>query len=311
MSEEETKRPLSYQVAPSPVTRGQFRLLLLLMLIQVVISAQYAYAPGFVAWVKERWAEHRQAVAHRVQVQRQLATVQQCMAFAQPATTVVWDEDPARAAKLLATGGYAPIEGTGQPSFVINALVAGAMARPPALAPLDSTEVFRGNTALVFLHGRRAAGGQERLVVVAVNSIVPVSVQYVREPTDDFDLSIYKRVSFVAASVPPTAEGDTPWSARDWTELDLENAESGVEMPAHWSKPTAAGEPGSLHVKYADQLRVFTGQPDPADASHFTIPYELDGQAGIIDGWLNADGSVKLEPRVGKRVNKVWFPHAK
>lgn len=45
------------------------------------------------------------------------------------------------------------------------------------------------------------------------------------------------------------------------------------------------------------QLTIFAGQPDPADASHFTIPYEIDGVSGMIDGWVRNSGSVDLEDR--------------
>jgi hypothetical protein len=44
-------------------------------------------------------------------------------------------------------------------------------------------------------------------------------------------------------------------------------------------------------------LRVLPGQIDPADPSHFTIPYTVDGQAGTIDGWLKDDDKILLEPR--------------
>jgi hypothetical protein len=43
--------------------------------------------------------------------------------------------------------------------------------------------------------------------------------------------------------------------------------------------------------------RVFAGQPDPNDESHFTIEYEVDGVRHIIDGWVFDDGKVVLEER--------------
>jgi len=33
-------------------------------------------------------------------------------------------------------------------------------------------------------------------------------------------------------------------------------------------------------------LRIFAGQVDPADESHFTIRYEMWGQSDVMDGWL-------------------------
>ncbi|HET6249791.1 MAG TPA: hypothetical protein VFE47_19025 [Tepidisphaeraceae bacterium] len=44
-----------------------------------------------------------------------------------------------------------------------------------------------------------------------------------------------------------------------------------------------------------DSLHLFAGQPDPADQSHFTIGYEIEGQKGFIDGRLLDDGSVKMD----------------
>lgn len=52
-------------------------------------------------------------------------------------------------------------------------------------------------------------------------------------------------------------------------------------------------------VDYGNVFRVFAGQPDPADPTHFTIPYEVDGHAGVIDGWLKED-RIELRPREGQ-----------
>jgi hypothetical protein len=43
--------------------------------------------------------------------------------------------------------------------------------------------------------------------------------------------------------------------------------------------------------------RIFAGQPDAADPTHFTIRYEADGQERILDGWLQNDDSVKFQDR--------------
>ena len=54
----------------------------------------------------------------------------------------------------------------------------------------------------------------------------------------------------------------------------------------------------SVHLSRTEgTLRLFAGQPDPNDASHFTIDYVLGDQKGVIDGWLKEDGSVLLEKR--------------
>ena len=56
-----------------------------------------------------------------------------------------------------------------------------------------------------------------------------------------------------------------------------------------------------LHVRLTmtDRLRLFAGQPDPNDPSHFTIGYELNDVPGTIDGWLQDDDRLKFEYRDG------------
>ena len=57
----------------------------------------------------------------------------------------------------------------------------------------------------------------------------------------------------------------------------------------------------SVHLSATEApLRLFAGQVDANDASHFTIDYVLGEQKGVIDGWLKEDGSVVLEKREGK-----------
>jgi hypothetical protein len=51
-------------------------------------------------------------------------------------------------------------------------------------------------------------------------------------------------------------------------------------------------EPGS-------RLTLLTGQPDPADRSHFTIPYRVNGKSTVIDGWVT-DRGLLLKPRGGQ-----------
>jgi len=44
-------------------------------------------------------------------------------------------------------------------------------------------------------------------------------------------------------------------------------------------------------------VRFYAGQPDPADASRFTIRYECDGVTHRVDGFLNADDTVTMTER--------------
>jgi hypothetical protein len=67
-----------------------------------------------------------------------------------------------------------------------------------------------------------------------------------------------------------------------------------ISPPAEVTQPPVSTFPTSL--AYSDS-RLFAGQIDAADPSHFTIAYVSRSQLGVIDGYLRDDDSVKLEPR--------------
>jgi hypothetical protein len=84
-----------------------------------------------------------------------------------------------------------------------------------------------------------------------------------------------------------------------------------------WRKGAATWENGTIEPHLSQVFRVFAGQPDPRNASHFTIGYEVDGKPGTIDGWLLKDLTVVLEPREGRIVQqdvnglrREWDPYA-
>jgi hypothetical protein len=45
------------------------------------------------------------------------------------------------------------------------------------------------------------------------------------------------------------------------------------------------------------RFRIYAGQPDATNPAHFTIDYQCDGKSGTIDGWLQSDDTILLEPR--------------
>jgi hypothetical protein len=48
-----------------------------------------------------------------------------------------------------------------------------------------------------------------------------------------------------------------------------------------------------------DRVRLFAGQPDASDPTHFTIGYAVNGKTGTIDGWLTNVDRVNLQVRDG------------
>lgn len=87
---------------------------------------------------------------------------------------------------------------------------------------------------------------------------------------------------------------------------------------------------GALDVRWDTDMRLnnrsffrfYTGRPDPADQSHFTIDYEVGNAVnwsissdpaptptvihGTIDGWLRDDETILLKPRGGKVTGNTW-----
>ncbi|HET6252082.1 MAG TPA: hypothetical protein VFE47_30635 [Tepidisphaeraceae bacterium] len=52
----------------------------------------------------------------------------------------------------------------------------------------------------------------------------------------------------------------------------------------------------------SEEMRVFAGEPDPHDPSHFSIQYEIGKSRGVLDGRLQSDDSVVISIRNGPRL---------
>jgi hypothetical protein len=69
-----------------------------------------------------------------------------------------------------------------------------------------------------------------------------------------------------------------------------------------WRRATLlANAPLNLSIPYQDgagvHLQVLAGQPDPADAAHFTLKVRNGPRSITFDGWLGPDDTLLLEPR--------------
>ena len=122
----------------------------------------------------------------------------------------------------------------------------------------------------IFVHGRRAGGGPERLVIV----------RWSRDK------------AALGAAGGPFAGG-----ARDHPVFLAR-----VVRPATWARGEAELSAQVLPVRGLSGvpfggLTLYAGQPDPIDRSHFTIDYDVPEGVGTIDGYLMPDDSVKLEAR--------------
>jgi len=206
----------------------------------------------------------------------------QCMRYAAPADRVAYEEAPAATARPVPAGGedYAyPINrqtlDSGQfdkpVAVVANVHIPHVWERyeggffPGVLSP---AVVARGYLvpyrAVIFLHERTSPAGHRRLVCI----------RYFPD-----------------------------WDAFRNTMLSGYSLEPIVVIPATLtSPPKLAQQPdfiGALNTSARTPMnvRVFAGQPDANDASHFTIRYQMWGQEDVWDGTLKDDDTVVLKPR--------------
>jgi hypothetical protein len=183
--------------------------------------------------------------------------LKQCLNDSPGKDVVAYEGDPDRAALLMNRPGYATIDPR-LPHPGRRYLIAAC--RVPTqwyyLAIPFSSGWSRGRPFLsdpvLFLHARQTTTARKRLVVVQ-------SQLYFRGPP----------FATEAALCAVTFDPDVPFGSRP------------VET-SRWIGPTVT----ALWGKEGEWLRIFAGQPDPGDPSHFTIEYEADGKHGVIDGWL-------------------------
>jgi len=171
--------------------------------------------------------------------------------FQPPPEAVLYEEEPTKARALLASPDYHP------PAKIL--LGVGWYPTPPAwwCAPACYTPrslnriLVSEQDAVVWVHGRTAASGTQFLVIVRCSSID-------FGPAGD-TIGLYGR----------TYLQGTP--------------KSGIMLRrSRTSEDTLV-----LQLKSGrDHFRVLAGQPDSADLSHFTIPFEVNDSRGIIDGWV-------------------------
>jgi hypothetical protein len=72
-----------------------------------------------------------------------------------------------------------------------------------------------------------------------------------------------------------------------------------VEIGSYLHSPKELGSSTTTIVMQNDlkTLRVYPGEFDPADPSHFTFEYEADGQRVVVDGYLQFDDAIAILPR--------------
>ncbi len=194
-----------------------------------------------------------------------------CLGYAAPPHQVVYEEEPVLVTRYLDEGGeWVDL------SRASNRYGVPAARRVPAcwlaLCRTTNATPLGPAAAIVFLHERRTPAGVPELVVVAYDGRMRL-----------------------------------PWAAAGGWTISSIGLSASVKSPAVPDPPLPAwhGEARRLDAEpfvAMYPLRLYAGQPDPADPTHFTIRYELENRppstalgtvtstssdtAGTIDGWV-------------------------
>lgn len=305
----------------------RYRLLLGLTLFNTLMLVGLTAGPYLLPFAREKWEQWQAARAQERMRREIVAFEQKCAAHAPPPQTVVYEEDPAEGAKLLATPGGAYERAVSTladlPAFQppVRAVVPDYAQSFVALADGSGGgggggggSLFSGGglwstPSLLFMHERTTPGGQKLLVEVWLNPGYQIGTH--EDQTDAGNFTVFgatkrRRLMARAWSVPPAPA--QPQQVHQWlTLLALPDADVPelARVPAGRARPSSADDHDAaaattrpVPVDYGSRLRFHAGQADPADPSHFTIAYQLDGKAGTIDGRVR-DDKLTLRPREG------------
>jgi hypothetical protein len=197
-----------------------------------------------------------------------LSVQRQCMNLAYPPTQVAYEEDHQQAQTIVA--GQATSTGWTMLSDSNGKALAFYLKPDLVNQYIDwdaSGPVMNPFNSFLFLHARQATGGPERLVHVGVNSIF---------------------------SIRGGAEGGlAPGKLQEQQVLDWQ-----VIRPGTLFSPAAQVASGSwgnktLYINMPKPLRLYAGQADPNDASHFTVDaLTANGGTLTIDGYLQPNDQI-------------------
>jgi hypothetical protein len=316
--------PLDYQLEPKPVSRRRYRRVVWLCgagwlaLAVVVLSygtwrvrmAARAAVPAPVVTATVATATvtppPRPRPAPAVVVdnrQERRDRIKDLMAGAsREAGTVVYEEDPAAAGKLLAS----------RSQYVVANLTRGGMNSPQGYQPpayvqspeIESQGRLRWNSnnapAELFRGPLTSPAGNSRLVRILLKMRFGERTNPVNapEPRPQQVFSLIRQLQFEIFRTDPN---DSVTRVRSGDSLKVAQPK-GQDIAIRWVDGVLRADRAAEH-----NVRFYAGQLDPKDRSHFTIDYELNGARNVIDGWLTDDDFLRIRPRGGKVNGGDWL----
>jgi hypothetical protein len=312
--------PYDPPAAGTVSVRG-FRLLVALTLVNTVLLASLVLGPQLFPFARQQVQSWKDARAQKQRLRAELADQQLCQTHTEPATKVVYEEDPQKAIELIKGSPRDYMGIMSSRSDAPPGWVPPVKAAPPApymrfLTAVYGTSVGSACDPLLFLHGRTTATGERFIVAVRIRSDFHFTQHmpdtYPKYDPPDQITFLQRKWRHLDADWWPLGSAGPSVDARGKGKnlrLALSVPDQRDDRPVADVKPDAPLD-GPLPVDYGNRLRFYAGQPDADDASPFTIAYELDGRVGVIDGWLRDQG-LQLRPREGAltydaRIGQVW-----
>jgi hypothetical protein len=294
--------PLDYEQRASFVSQRQYRRLMALTLLNTLLLAGFVCGPSVSNLARTQWNQFQQRREQRRVEQARDAAIAAGKQFARAADTILYEERPDEAAKLLATRKYKTISDASIHYFPQRPW------QPPVIIddPLPQFRPLRlGNSdGVIFMHALKNPFGQERLAIVLLH----VKQQIYDNPGVDQDRRYYY-LRAERALVAGVTRDDGALGRRTLLNLDVVTDRAYVLA--------TPGPQGNDKIEHhlKGMFRIYAGQPDPADPAHFTIALDYDDQHTTIDGWLRADDHIELLPRTGRITDRdipgerlVWDP---
>jgi hypothetical protein len=271
-------------------------------LLNTMAIGWFAFAPNSSHYIQTQWQQWQAKRAERAKLRQVTADLTPCLEFAMPAEPQwIYEEEPGAALKLAsAKAGYAPVRMQVNNMLATTAPWAAPAQRadvPPAWATfakhypdIENSLGCAADLPVLFMGKRtvKGAGGETLLVIVQFEARPSLDAA---NPYRDVRRMNATRRLLVSTFRP--GSGDTRVKRTGTYHLSL-------FLPATGARVNGTGD--GWDISRPALLSMFTGKADPKDASHFTIPYQVNGHGGVIDGWLQAEGAV-VRPQSGKAVS--------
>jgi hypothetical protein len=314
LEERRTKPAASLEYKPEPPTQVRvsvrgFRLFVALTLINTTLLASSVLGPQLFPFLRTSWtqwqADRAKKKADAQAKQALLAVRQQCLTHVIAPGAVVYEEDPNQSLRLLRDGGAGYVRATRTPDNAPRGWVPPVEAVPPGYLYLWQSRSGGGmpQWPVLFLHERAAPSGASFLVCVQFNSRMEFNNLTENSKTGEYQ-TVFRQTKVRRVVV-------TAWPVVPAADVDLKRPRTGVlreytlQLPDSFLRPVARRSNGAggdrvvPQADYGNVLRFFGGRPDPGDPSRFSIPYQLDGRQGVLQGRLKDDG-VELLPVEGE-----------